>query len=66
MEKLPRPRSNQEADPSAQPKPEEATTPPGTPMEWEAPKTAIDTEWRMVDKAFEAKRTQGRSNATRE
>ena len=61
-----RPRSSQEANPSARPKPEEETTPSGTPTERDALKTAIDAEWRMLDKAFEAKRTQGRSNATRE
>ena len=29
-------------------------------------KTAINAEWRTLDKAVEAKRTQGRPNATRE
>ena len=35
---------------------------PAIDKEW----TAIDAEWRTLGKAFEAKRTQGRSNATRE
>ena len=43
------------AELSTQCNPEGAMTPPGTP-----------SEWRTLEKVFEAKRTQGMSNATRE
>ena len=53
-ENLPNQGRHRDFDPNTRPRPEEATTSPPTPTEWEVLKTAINT----LEKAFEAKKTR--------